>query len=120
LRAIFDIDDAGPGGRVYVRCWQLDSPTQIFDDKRVHRVAHALAVAAGAPLCTYHMRDELRSIHLIPRLARWSSAFRKRFPDLPIHPLWEPPDRDGSPPGPHYGFPGGGPCPKEKQWPDHP
>lgn len=90
LRAIFDIDKAEGSGKHYIRCWQLDDPSQILNDPAIRGAAYRLSSRLGLPVCAYFGESgtECKSIHLIPDLGHWLGAFRRRFPTLAIYPLY--------------------------------
>ena len=90
LRAIIDIDRASDG-RHYVRVWQLDSPTAVLDDSRIRLATYAAARRLVLPVVAYY-GDAHKSIHLIDRLSHWRGAFARRFPSVPVYPLFHSED----------------------------
>lgn len=90
LRAIIDIDRAADS-RHYVRVWQLDSATAILDDPMIRLAAYRTATQLVLPVVAYH-EDKYKSVHLIARLSHWQGAFQRRFPALPVYPLFDPGD----------------------------
>ena len=89
LRVIFDMESGkgdGGKGKPYIRCWQLDSPTQVLDDPIVRKVAYDIAVKCDVPLLAYY-ENEQRSVHLIKRLSHWRLAFLSHPQGYPVFDL---------------------------------
>jgi hypothetical protein len=84
LGVIFDVEASKE--KPYIRCWQLDSPTQIREDPQVRLAAYELAMMFKCPVLGY-FQDEQRSVHLVAPLLRWRGAFEKQFPKYPVYEL---------------------------------